>query len=96
MEDDIISIIFEKKEDDDMFNFKNEELSKWTDAKRKYSDELFNFISQRVHPKSQKKLIRLMEQYIDAHAEYFYCENKMYYRAGFTDGISIVNKSLIN
>jgi hypothetical protein len=96
MEDDILSILFEKKEDENMFNFKNEELSKWTDIKRKYSNELFDFISQRVHPKSQKKLIKLIEAYIDANVEYFYCENKLYYKAGFTDGISIVNKPFIN
>ena len=54
MEDDIISILFEKKIDSDMFNFSSEELTKWEKAKRKYSDELFMFIGQRVHPKSQK------------------------------------------
>ena len=54
MEDDIISILFEKKIDSDMFNFSVEELTKWEKAKRKHSDELFMSIEQRVHPKSQK------------------------------------------
>ena len=59
MEDDIISILFEKKIDSDMFNFSCEELTRWEKAKRKYSDELFMFIGERVHPKSQKKLEQL-------------------------------------
>lgn len=38
MEDDIISILFEKKIDSYMFNFSCEELTIWEKAKRKYSD----------------------------------------------------------
>ena len=96
MEDDIISILFEKKIDSDMFNFSSEELTRWEKAKRKYSDELFMFIGQRVHPKSQKKIEQLVEKYLEAKNQCFYIENKMYYKSGFVDGMNLIHESCNN
>ena len=96
MEDDIISILFEKKIDSDMFNFCSEVLTRWEKAKRKYSDELFMFIGERVHPKSQKKLEQLVEMYVKAKNQCFYIENKMYYKSGFVDGMNLIHESCNN
>lgn len=41
MEDDIISILFEKKIDSDMFNFSSEELTRWEKAK---GNTVMNFL----------------------------------------------------
>ena len=92
MKKDIISLIFEKKEDDELFYFNCEEKSKCEDSKNRISKELFDFIEERVHQKSKMKLKILIEKYIDAMIEYCYIENKMYYKEGFKDGISIMNK----
>ena len=96
MEDDIISILFEKKRDSDMFDFKSDELTRWENTKRKYSDELFLFIAQRVHPKFQKQLEKLVEKYLEAKNECFYIENKLYYKSGFSDGMNLANETLAN
>ena len=92
MEKDIISLIFEKKEDDELIYSNCEEKNKCEDSKKRISEELFDFIEKRVHPKSKMQLKVLIEKYIDAMIEYCYSENKMYYKEGFKDGISIMNK----
>ena len=43
MKKDIISLIFEKKEDDELFYFNCEEKSKCEDSKNRISKELFDF-----------------------------------------------------
>ena len=89
MEKDIISLLFEKKEEEDMFKFKDDELIKKRDIKKKTKKELLNFISHRVHPKTIEHLESLLEQYCEASSEYFYCEEKAYYKQGILDGLSI-------
>ena len=42
MEKDIISLLFEKKEEEDMFKFKDDELIKKRDIKKKTKKELLN------------------------------------------------------
>ena len=44
MEKDIISLIFEKKEDDELFYSNCEEKNKCEDSKKRISEELFDFI----------------------------------------------------
>ncbi len=89
MEDDIIEKLFEKKEDDDLFNFDSDEIKKWQRLQAKDSQELYEFISKRVHPKSQSKLQNLIEKYINSIIEELVCTEKLYYRSGFLDGLSL-------
>lgn len=94
MEDDIITIIYEKKEDDDLFDFKSKELVELEKTRTNRSKDLYAFIRKRVHPKSQRTLEDLIEKYVNAYVETSFCENKLYYRSGFSDGISIIKKAL--
>lgn len=89
MERDIISLLFEKKEEEEMFNFNSKEITKWSKTKSKASEELFDFIGKKVHPKSRQQLIELVEKYISVTAQYFECQNKMYYTEGIKDGNSL-------
>lgn len=94
MEDDIITIIYDKKEDDDLFDFQCKELVELEKIQRKRSEEMYSFIKQRVHPKSQRKLQDLIEKYFNAYVDASSYENKLYYHSGFCDGISIIKKVL--
>lgn len=86
-ENDIITILFEKKQDYDMFNFKSEELTEWETRKRNFSDQLFILIGTKVHPKLRNKLAKLIEDYKEAKNECCAIENKLYYREGLKDGV---------
>ena len=94
MENDNILFLFEKKTDEDLFNFESEEYNKWEKERQMISEKLFDFIHQRVHPKSQEELNTLLDEYIEAVTESFYCENKYYYKQGFLDVLSIIKESL--
>lgn len=89
MADDIISILFEKKTDSDMFDFKSDKLTYLENEKEEIERKLSDFIERRVHPNSKELLKTLIENYISITLDSFIYENKLYYRQGFLDGLSI-------
>lgn len=88
MKDDIISMLFDKKEEDGLFIFENNELD---NIRKKCDNNLYNFIEKKVHPKIRTKLEELIENYIDASVESYESKNKHYYIQGFKDGNSILH-----
>lgn len=91
---DLIDLLFDKQEDDDIFNFKDNLLEELDNKIERDSNKLNTFIDRRVHPKTRrnlKELIRKSETSID---EYNRRENQLYYKNGVTDGVKLILKLL--
>lgn len=85
--EDILDILFNEKEENDLFNISNfdgKELGK----KISISDEeLTNFIQERIHLKSRSQLRNLINQYNSSLEDYFKVEKRFCYKSGFSDGV---------
>ena len=90
MEDDILTILFDKKKNKNLFNLSNKKLEKCKEKQNHASDELLCFISDRVHPNSQKQLDRLIENYVNSKEEYNNIQIKEFYKMGIIDGINLI------
>lgn len=62
--------------------------------RKKESIDLYDFINKRVHPKSRKKLIKMIESYTDAMIETITKNNKTVYKAGFNDCMRLILSTL--
>lgn len=71
-------------------NITSTELKNYTQKRIKDSDELFNFIDKKVHPKIREKLKWLIERYNSDFSDITCSENKLYYKAGFSDGAKML------
>ncbi len=88
--DNIIDILFDKKEDDDLFNLSNEILET-LDTKIELTDNKINkFIKKRVHPKSRSTLISLLKEKDKKVCASSSIENRLYYKNGLSDGIKLL------
>ena len=85
----MISYLYYKKLEDELFKFEDSTLSELEDNITK-SNKLFNFINKRVHPRSKNKLKHLINDYINNIFARIQKENEMYYVTGFEDGIRFV------
>lgn len=71
-------------------NITSEELEKYIRKRKQDSEQLYNFINQKVHPKIRNKLLQLIEKYNNYYSDQNCCENKLYYKAGFSDGAKML------
>ena len=86
----MISYLYYKKLEDELFKFEDSTLSELEDNITKSNNKLFNFINKRVHPRSKNKLKHLINDYINNIFARIRKENEMYYVTGFEDGIRFV------
>ena len=56
----MISYLYYKKLEDELFKFEDSTLSELEDNITKSNNKLFNFINKRVHPRSKNKLKHLI------------------------------------
>ena len=89
MEDDILETLFEKREDTGAFNFECIEYHQLLNKRKNKKTQMNNYISERVHPKSQNKLKKLIDDFICSVEDYEYFESKHYYYAGFKDAFNL-------
>lgn len=89
MEDNVLETLFEKREDEGAFNFECNDWNKLLNQRKREKEKLNNYISERVHSKSQKKLNMLIDNVINAVEDYEYFESKNYYYAGFKDALNL-------
>lgn len=94
MDDEIISALVQMRENEGELKIKDEELEQCIKQRREDSDALYNFINKKVHPEIRDKLILLVEAYFDDCVDYTYIKKKIYYKAGFSDGIKIILANL--
>ena len=91
---DIIDALFDKQEDDDLFNMKDELLEELSDKIEKCTEDIQKFIEKRVHPKSRIKLKKLLKRKEKILFSYLRRENQLFYRNGVSDGINLILLSL--
>lgn len=72
----------------------SEELTIYTKKRNKDSEELFSFIDKKAHPQIREKLKFLIEKYNGDFSGITCSENKLYYKAGFSDGIKLLLAAL--
>ncbi|MBR3002163.1 MAG: hypothetical protein IKF38_01130 [Clostridia bacterium] len=68
------------------------DTKKWTEINRKKNKNeqiLYDYISKKIHPKVQKKLISLTEDLLDSFSEQAEFENKQYFYCGFRDCVEL-------
>ncbi len=88
--EDFFELVFEKMEDSDAFDMKDRELDRLRKENSKISEKLYKFIDQRVHPKSRKKLIDIIEERNSRTSDYYIRENQLYYKNGFLQGMYVI------
>lgn len=86
----ILHILYEKKEDDDLFNFDDEEINNLNHQLNNVEVEISYFIEKRIHPGSREKLEKLLKKQMELLQSYFYRENKLIYENGVIDGLNII------
>lgn len=91
---DIISFLFDKKVEDNIFQMEDNELHRLDDNSIIANKDILEFIDKRVHPKSRKKLKRLLINYDNAKYLSVARENEMYYKYGVSDGIKFILAAL--
>lgn len=90
---DFINAIFESKMNQNLFNFKDEELQKAKEKKLECNDKLFEALNTLLAIEERNIIKNLIQDYRDVRSEYLYLENRLYYKAGFKDGV-YMKKSL--
>lgn len=91
---DIIDFIFIQKEDENLFNFDDEELTSLDNKTMECDKAITNFINSKIHPKYRKKLKRLILEYSSAMCLHLRQQNELFYRNGFSDGVELIIKAL--
>lgn len=91
---DIINFLFNKKEDEELFDLEDSEREKFKNSSEMAYDELIKFIDSRVHPKSRNKLKHLLLKYDEVECGYLRKENELLYRNGVADGVKFIITAL--
>lgn len=91
---DIINFVFNKKEDEELFDLEDSEREKLKEKSGIVYDEIIKFIDSRVHPKSRNKLKRLLLKYDEVECGYLRKENELLYRNGVADGVKFIITAL--
>lgn len=91
---DIFEVLFDKKEDADLFDLADAELEELDSEVGKKDKELTKFIDTKIHPKCRKKLKQLLLQYNLQFAAYFRRENQLFYKNGISDAVKFIMNSL--
>ncbi len=93
-QNNIITYLYDKKVEDNLFTLEDVELTRLKEKVTIVDKEISNFIAKRVHPKSRKKLQRLLLEYSNAIFITTAKENELYYKSGTGDGIKFIIDSL--
>ena len=91
---DILSIIFDKIEDDGCFDFDDPERETLDESVTLADKKITNFIRRKIHPRNRKHLHNLIQDYSLATCSYFHKENELFFKNGVAIGIKIILNAL--
>ena len=91
---DILSIIFDKIEDDGCFDFDDPERETLDERVTIADQKITNFMHKNLHPRNRKKLHRLILNYSLATGSYYHKENELFFKNGVAIGIKIILNAL--
>ena len=89
-EDDLILILLDAKETEDKIKIDSPELNHNMKQRKQQFEKIMNIINKKVHPKLRKSLIDNLEKYNSFFIDESHCENTLYYKNGFSDGMQIL------
>ena len=91
----IINFLFNKKEDEQLFNLDDAELETLNNKSDTSSKAINNFIDTKVHPKCRKQLKKLIFQYNTNLGASLHRENELFYENGFSDCLKFILTALL-
>lgn len=91
---DIISIIFDKIENDGYFDFDDSERKELDKSVTIADKKITNYIRKKIHPRNRNQLHNLIQDYSLAIDSYYHKENELFFRNGVAVGIEIILNSL--
>ncbi len=86
---DFFDIMFDWFSDSDIFDIEDSNLRNYHKKCANISNKMYQFINHRVHPKSRRSLIEIIDERNNTISEYYERENKIYYKNGFLQGMYI-------
>ena len=94
MEENLILVLLDAKENEDSLKIESPELTHYTKERERQFDKIINIINKKVHPKLRKMLINNIEEFNSKFIDEAHCENTLYYKNGFSDGVKILVSGL--
>lgn len=94
MEDDLILVLFDAGENEDRLKIESQELTRCMKKRQQQYEKIISIINKKVHPKLRKTLIDNIEKYNSNFIDETHCENTLYYKNGFSDGMKILIQGL--
>lgn len=93
MNNDIISFIFDMKENEGHFqDYKSSEYKMLLNIQQEKSNLLYDYIKVNTDKGTRDNITSLIESYIESICDTYYYEFKNYYKTGFKDGIDLLTK----
>ena len=92
--ENIIDFLFEMRENDNSHALNDEVLKELDTNIEIERDKIAKLINKKVHPKSRKQLIYLINQKENIIYEYLHRESQLVYRNGISDGIKLIISAL--
>ena len=94
--DELYNFLFEQKINEGLFNMNDEELSVQKHKAKESQKKLMAFINTILKPEDREKLEILLETRDNDYKDFFFLEERLFYRNGFKDGISIIVPAIVN
>lgn len=88
--DDVLDNLFDKKEDDDLFNLEDKELKRLDEELGEMNDKMDKFISEEIPPQTRDSAREHLIEYSNLLFTYLHRENQLFYKNGIADGIQIL------
>ena len=88
--DDVLDNLFDKKEDDDLFNLEDREIKRLDEELGKINEKLDKFITEEIPPQSRESAREHLREYSNILFSYLHSENQLFYKNGIADGIQIL------
>lgn len=90
MEEDIIDLLFNKKDEECIFNLSDNFLEDLNNRLEISNDKIEHLINKKVNPKLRTHLKMFIRDSDNLKNKYHHRENQLYYKNGFVDGISAI------
>lgn len=88
--DDVLDNLFDKKEDDELFNLEDREIKRLDEELGKINEKLDKFITEEIPPQSRESAREHLREYSNILFSYLHRENQLFYKNGIADGIQIL------
>lgn len=88
-EKDVVSLIFQRKIDRDLFTLESQNLKEWRRKQAVNREKIDRLVKSKIPFKAQNELKDAINKYLESVCEVSFWEGKEYYRTGFNDCFSI-------